>query len=54
MLAKPILQELQGIVGKDRCLTAPEDLMVYSHDVFAEKKPDVVVLPATRRRFPGS
>jgi glycolate oxidase len=47
MLAKPILQELRGIVGKERCLTAPEDLLVYSHDVFAEKKPDVVVLPGT-------
>jgi glycolate oxidase len=47
MLAKPILQELQGIVGQGRCLTAPEDLMVYSHDVYAEKKPDVVVLPTT-------
>jgi glycolate oxidase len=47
MLAKPILQELQDIVGKGRCLTAPEDLMVYSHDVYAEKKPDVVVLPTT-------
>ncbi len=45
MLAKPILQEIQDIVGKDRCLTAPEDLLVYSHDSFAEKKPDVVVLP---------
>jgi glycolate oxidase len=47
MLAKSIIQELQEVVGKDRCLTASEDLMVYSHDVFAEKKPEVVVLPAT-------
>jgi len=40
-----LLRELREIVGKDRCLTAPEDLMVYSHDAFAEKKADVVVLP---------
>ena len=33
MLAKPILRELQSIVGKDRCLTAPEDLKVYSHEL---------------------
>ena len=45
MLAKSIIQELKELVGKDRCLTAPEDLMVYSHDAFAEKKADVVVLP---------
>jgi glycolate oxidase len=40
-----LLRELREIVGPDRCLDRPEDLMVYSHDVFAEKKPDVVVLP---------
>jgi glycolate oxidase len=47
MLAKSIIQELQEVVGQDRCLSASEDLMVYSHDVFAEKKPEVVVLPTT-------
>jgi glycolate oxidase len=47
MVSASIIQELRDIVGKDRCLTAPEDLMVYSHDVFAEKKPEVVVLPTT-------
>jgi len=47
MLAKPIIQELQNMVNKDRCLTAPEDLLVYSHDTYIGKKPDVVVLPAT-------
>jgi glycolate oxidase len=47
MLDRSIVQEIQDIVGKDRCLTAPEDLMVYSHDVFAEKKPEVVVLPTS-------
>jgi glycolate oxidase len=47
MSTKPIIRELREIVGKDRCLTAPEDLLVYSHDAFAEKKPDVVVLPTT-------
>ena len=45
MLATSIIRDLQEIVGKDRCLTAPEDLMVYSHDAFAEKRADVVVLP---------
>jgi glycolate oxidase len=47
MLAKSILNELQDTVGKDRCLTAPEDLLVYSHDVFCDRKPDVVILPTT-------
>ena len=47
MLAKSILNELQDIVGKDRCLTAPEDLLVYSHDVYTEKKPGVVLLHTT-------
>ena len=47
MLDKSIIQELREMVGKDRCLTATEDLMVYSHDVFAEKRPEVVVLPTT-------
>lgn len=47
MLAKSIIQELQEVVGEGRCLTAPEDLLVYSHDVFAERKPDIVVLPQT-------
>jgi len=47
MLMKNIIRELQDILGKGRCLTAPEDLLVYSHDVFAEKKPEAVVLPLT-------
>lgn len=42
-----LLRELREIVGQDRCLDRPEDLMVYSHDVFAEKTPDAVVLPQT-------
>jgi len=42
-----LLRELREIVGQDRCLDRPEDLMVYSHDVFAEKNPDAVVLPQT-------
>jgi len=47
MVPESLKRELKDIVGKERCLDAPEDLMVYSHDVFAEKKPDVVVLPVT-------
>lgn len=46
MPAQKILRELTDIVGPERCLNRPEDLLVYSHDVFAEGKPDVVVLPA--------
>ncbi len=48
MLNNQVIRELQDIVGKDRCLTAPEDLMVYSHDVYAECPPEAVVLPMTK------
>ncbi len=47
MVKPSIIQELQDIVGKERCLTAPEDLIVYSHDVHAASLPDVVILPMT-------
>jgi len=47
MLNASLLRELREIVSPDRCLDRPEDLIVYSHDVFAEKKPDVVVLPVS-------
>ncbi len=48
MIDKRILQELQTIVGKQHVLTAPEDLVAYSYDgTFAERRPDVVVSPAT-------
>jgi glycolate oxidase len=47
MLTQSVIKELQEIIGKERVLFAPEDLMVYSHDVFAENKPDVAVLPTT-------
>jgi len=47
MMPTSVLQELRDIVGKDRCLNAPEDILVFSHDAFAEKKADVVVLPTT-------
>ena len=42
-----VIRELADIVGKDRCLSAPEDLIVYSHDVYGENKAEVVVLPKT-------
>src|SRR4030042_1718835 len=48
MLSQAFIRQLEGIVGQDRCLTAAEDLMVYSHDVFCDSKPDVVVLPVNR------
>ena len=48
MVSQTLIRQLQDIVGKERCLTAEEDRMVYSHDVFCESKPEVVVLPTTR------
>ena len=48
MVSQTLIHQLQDIVGKERCLTAEEDRMVYSHDVFCESQPEVVVLPATR------
>lgn len=48
MVSQTIIRQLQDIVGQDRCLTAVEDLMVYSHDVFCESKPHVVVLPVNK------
>jgi glycolate oxidase len=46
MIAKPILKELQTIVGKGQVLTEPEDLVAYSYDgTFAERRPDLVVRP---------
>lgn len=48
MLKSQMIRELQDIVGKDRCLTAPEDLMVYSHDVYGECQPEAVVLPISK------
>lgn len=48
MVSQTIIRQLQDIVGQDRCLTAAEDLMVYSHDVFCESKPHVVVLPVSK------
>ncbi|QGP92980.1 putative FAD-linked oxidoreductase [Neomoorella glycerini] len=41
-------QELARIVGKDRVLASPEDLLCYSYDgTFVAYKPDVVVKPAS-------
>jgi glycolate oxidase len=46
MIDKPILKELQTIVGRTHVLTEPEDLVAYSYDgTFAERRPDVVVRP---------
>ncbi len=40
------MSELIGILGKERVLTAPEDLLCYSYDsTVLEHLPDVVVLP---------
>ncbi|CEP69453.1 FAD-linked oxidase, C-terminal [Moorella glycerini] len=41
-------QKLARIVGKDRVLASPEDLLCYSYDgTFVSYKPDVVVKPAS-------
>jgi glycolate dehydrogenase FAD-linked subunit len=48
MVSPTMIRQLEGIVGKERCLTAEEDRMVYSHDVYCESKPEVVVLPTNR------
>jgi len=48
MVSPTIIRQLEGIVGKERCLTAEEDRMVYSHDVYCESKPEVVILPTNR------
>ena len=53
MVSQTHLRQLQDIVGKERCLTAEEDRMVYSHDVYCESKPEVVVLPTTRDLLPA-
>ncbi|MBI2954816.1 MAG: FAD-binding protein [Chloroflexi bacterium] len=46
MIERSIVTELEGIVGKDRVLTSPEELAVYAYDgTFYEGRPDVVVMP---------
>jgi glycolate oxidase len=44
-----LLAELETILGKERCLTAPEDRTAYSYDMFARGLPDLVVLPENTR-----
>lgn len=48
MVSPTMIRQLEGIVGKERCLTAEEDRMVYAHDVYCESKPEVVILPTNR------
>ena len=49
MLKKPLVTELEKIVGKDNVLTSPEALKAYSYDGTTEwqHEPDVVVFPTT-------
>jgi glycolate oxidase len=48
MLGKKIARELQQIVGGDRYLITPEDLLNYSYDAFfPETTPEAVLLPTT-------
>ncbi len=42
-----LLAGLEAVLGKDRCLTDPEDRTAYSYDMFARGLPDLVVLPET-------
>ncbi len=44
-----LMADLRAILGEDRCLTAPEDRMAYSFDMFARGLPDLVVLPEDTR-----
>jgi len=47
-LSKTVLDELRGVVGSERVLTRPEELVVYGYDgAFMEGHPDVVVSPLT-------
>ena len=43
----PDITPLMTLLGKDRCLTSPEDLLAFSYDMFARGNPELVVLPQT-------
>ena len=43
----PDITPLKTLLGKERCLTAPEDLLAYSYDMFGRGNPELVVLPQT-------
>lgn len=48
------IRELRKIVGKERCLTDPEDRLVHSYDATKQSvMPDVVVRPRTAREVSG-
>jgi glycolate dehydrogenase FAD-linked subunit len=40
---------LEQLLGQNRCLSCPEDLLAYSFDMFARGLPELVVLPETTR-----
>ena len=44
-----LILALEQLLGKDRCLSCPEDLHAYSFDLFARGLPALVVLPETTR-----
>ena len=47
-MKQDVLNKLISIVGKERCKTAPEDLLAYSYDAsIHEFMPEAVVLPKT-------
>ena len=47
-LSPALVDELRGLVGTERVLTRPEELVVYGYDgAFMEGHPDVVVSPLT-------
>ena len=53
-LSTALLDELRGVVGTERVLTRPEELVVYGYDgAFMEGHPDVVVSPLTTAEVSG-
>ncbi|MBP8625630.1 MAG: FAD-binding protein [Syntrophorhabdaceae bacterium] len=55
MLKESVINELQGIVGKENVLTSPEALRTYSYDGTTSwiHEPDVVVFPHTTEEVSG-
>ncbi len=51
-MQKSHIEELQGIFGKERVLTEPEDMIAYSYDAsHVEIRPEAVVFPATTEQI---
>lgn len=51
MIQQRVIAELEHIVGKNRVLTAPEELAVYAYDgTWYEERPDAVVMPSSAQQ----